>query len=66
MPFEITPAIVRALRPDISEAAAAVTSSRWRKGVKLRPETAMAIGMAHELAERTGEDVVAVIERHRR
>lgn len=63
---EITPNIVRALRPDIATNARAVAkqADRWRG--KCPEWLALALRIAHERAADTGEPIEGVIARHRR
>jgi hypothetical protein len=57
----ITPSVVMAMRPGIAPKMASVTSSRWRKMIKMHRDTALAIALAARLAELTGQSIEDVL-----
>ena len=60
---EITPAIIRAMRPDLSSPqAVATTATRWRRCQNMHRDTILALALADKLSKLTGapvEDVIA-------
>ena len=62
MTLEITPSIVRAMRPDLSSAASVATrASQWRR--ELPEQVGMILRLAAEVSFATGETVEDVIRR---